>query len=92
MSVKTKKLSTKSVQKFVRLNLDEKLDQLLTEFEQQYQLLNRSDIIRMLLSEIYYTKKQQKRLAFQKFLSTLPKGERLTIEDSFKLLKNEDLI
>jgi hypothetical protein len=57
----TKKVSTKTKQQFIRLNLDPALEKMLQEYEQKYTLLSRSDIIRMLLSEIYWEQKEEVR-------------------------------
>jgi hypothetical protein len=50
------KSPTKTKQTFIRLNVDEKLDNLLKKYESQYHLLNRGDIVRMLLSEVDFIK------------------------------------
>lgn len=56
MSAKTTtKPKNKSTQTFIRLNVDAKLDNLLKKYEAQYHLLNRGDIIRMLISQVDYT-------------------------------------
>lgn len=60
-------------QSFVRLNLDPNLDKMLLEYEQKYSLLSRSDIIRMLLSELYWSKKQAKKKQMANFIESLPK-------------------
>jgi|694.fasta_scaffold31784_10 hypothetical protein len=60
-------------QSFVRLNLDPNLDKMLLEYEQKYSLLSRSDIIRMLLSELYWSKKQAKKKQMVNFIESLPK-------------------
>ena len=57
----TKKTTTKAKQQFIRLNLDPALEKMLQEYEQKYTLLSRSDIIRMLLSEIYWEQKEEVR-------------------------------
>ena len=57
----TKKTTIKTKQQFIRLNLDPALEKMLQEYEQKYTLLSRSDIIRMLLSEIYWEQKEEVR-------------------------------
>jgi hypothetical protein len=57
MTVQTlTKPSTKTAQTFIRLNVDTKLDNMLKKYESQYHLLNRSDLVRMLLSEVDFIK------------------------------------
>lgn len=58
MYVKSETLKKgKPKQKFVRLNIDERLESVLQEYENRYSLLSRSDIVRMLLSEAIETNK-----------------------------------
>ena len=49
MPVKTKSAKTK--QKFVRINIDPKLEHYLSLYEEKYPLFSRSDVVRMLLSQ-----------------------------------------
>jgi hypothetical protein len=53
----TKKL--KVVQKFVRINIDSKLDKILSEYMREYPLLSNSDIIKMLVSKGIRQKQKQ---------------------------------
>jgi hypothetical protein len=48
--LKTKSTATKTVQKFVRVNIDSRLDKILNQYSQDYPLFSNSDIIRMLIS------------------------------------------
>jgi predicted RNA-binding protein with EMAP domain len=85
MTVKTTKTiqkAKKSVknQKFVRLNLDPDLENLLAGYEIKYKLLSRSDIIRMLLSEVSWSKQFQKRHELAGFLANLPKPKNVFTE------------
>lgn len=89
-TTKTKSKQNPKTQKFVRLNLDANLDKMLLEYEQKYSLLSRSDIIRMLLSELYWSKKQTKRKEMISFIQSLPtpkntfsEGEVLNIIDKW---------
>ena len=89
---KTKTAALKT-QKFVRLNLDPQLENFIAEYENKYRLLNRSDIIRMLLSEVQYSHKQQARQDLVKFVQKLPKPEvELTEAEIFAVLKENDLL
>lgn len=48
----TKKIKTTTPkQQFIRLNLDEKLDEILNFYQQKYTLLSKPEIVRMLLNE-----------------------------------------
>jgi metal-responsive CopG/Arc/MetJ family transcriptional regulator len=88
-----KATASKTKQRFIRLNLDQKLDQMLSEFEVQYKLLNRSDIIRMLLSEIYFSKKQNDRQKFISFINSLPKAKtEYSEEEMTKILEENNLM
>jgi hypothetical protein len=78
MTTKTKpptKLKSKSTQTFIRLNVDAKLDNLLKKYEKQYHLLNRGDVVRMLLSEVDYIKSQPKSTA-KNFFDSLESGDK----------------
>ena len=48
--LKTQKKIQKA-QKFVRLNIDEKLEKILIDYSKEYPLFNNTDIIRMILSK-----------------------------------------
>lgn len=75
MTTKTlTKPKTKSTQTFIRLNVDAKLDDLLKKYEKQYQLLNRGDVVRMLLSEADFIKSQPKVTA-NNFFASLKSGD-----------------
>ncbi len=69
MIVKTKtpikKKTLKPVQKFVRIQIDPKLESILQQYEQKYQLLNRPDIVKIIISETLFFKKQQLKDIFQ---------------------------
>ena len=41
----------KKIQKFVRLNIDDKLEKILIDYSKEYPLFNNTDIIRMILSK-----------------------------------------
>lgn len=83
----TKKTTTKAKQQFIRLNLDPALEKMLQEYEQKYTLLSRSDIIRMLLSEIYWENKRQNRAKFLSFLENLPKvDQKLSENEIFNIV------
>lgn len=52
MSVQTlNKKTDKTKQSFVRINIDDKLDKILSRYQRDYPLLSRADIIKMLLSQ-----------------------------------------
>jgi len=59
MSVKTKLKSKKVVQKFVRVNIDAKLDKILREYNQEYPLFSNAEIIKMLISQGIRQKQKQ---------------------------------
>ena len=82
----------KTKQKFLRLNLDENLDRFIQSYESKYMLLSRADIVRMLLSEIYYEKQRESRQELKKFLASLPPANHNFTEDEiFDILKEEGL-
>lgn len=64
MSVKVKNPKTK--QKFVRINIDQKLDNYFNLYEKEYPLLNRADIVKMLLSQSI--RQNQKSQTFKQIL------------------------
>ena len=75
-TIKPTKTTKKPKQKFIRLNLDDKLEALLQKYESKYTLLSRSDIIRMLLSEVNWVdfdSKDNSKKKFISFLNNLPK-------------------
>jgi|688.fasta_scaffold471879_2 hypothetical protein len=45
-----KTTSAKKPQKFIRINIDDKLDSVLNHYSKDYPLFNRSDIVKLLLS------------------------------------------
>ena len=51
VKTKTTKTTPKTKQKFIRLNLDEKLNEILDFYQEKYTLLSKAEIVRMLLSE-----------------------------------------
>jgi hypothetical protein len=99
MSVKNKKVITKpstsksQAQRFIRLNLDQALEQMLQEYEAEYRLLSRADIIRMLLSKVYNDRKQKARQKMLALLDSLPKPEvELSEDQMFQILEENDLM
>lgn len=64
MTVKVKNPKTK--QKFVRINIDQKLDNYFSLYEKEYPLLNRADIVKMLLSQSI--RQNQKSQTFKQIL------------------------
>jgi hypothetical protein len=70
-----KKTQTSKKQNFIRLNVDENLEKLLQKYEQKYTLLSRSDIIRMLLSEVDWQKTSNHKQTLDDFIQTLPKPQ-----------------
>jgi DNA primase large subunit len=91
----TKKQSKSSPkQSFIRLNLDAELENMLSEYELKYKLLGRSDIIRMLLSEISWQKKILAKREFSNFLQELPKPQtNFSSEDQiFQFMKSNNLL
>jgi hypothetical protein len=93
MSVAATKKKKKAPQKFIRLNLDEALEAMLREYEVKYKLLSRSDIIRMLLSEIYWEKKLDDRQKLTSFFAGLFQPEvRLSEEEMFAELSQHNLM
>lgn len=42
---------TKKSQKFIRINIDDKLDSILNRYSSDYPLFNKSDIVKLLLSK-----------------------------------------
>jgi hypothetical protein len=91
LSVNTKTKPKKKTQKFVRLNLDSELESMLEEYEVKYKLLSRSDIIRMLLSEIYYQKTKASRKEFANFINSLPQAKHNLSEDEVYELIDKEL-
>ena len=51
VTTKTKLKTKKTVQKFVRINIDTKLDKILAEYNQEYPLFSNAEIIKMLISK-----------------------------------------
>lgn len=52
LKVKTKKITkNKTIQKFVRINIDEKLDVILSSYSLEYPLFSNAEIIKMLISK-----------------------------------------
>jgi metal-responsive CopG/Arc/MetJ family transcriptional regulator len=47
----SKKTSVSKTQKFIRINIDDKLDSILNRYIKEYPLFNRSDIVKLLLSK-----------------------------------------
>jgi hypothetical protein len=96
MVTKTKKSSViklKKNQTFVRLNLDDKLENLIKKYEARYSLLNRGDIIRMLLSEVVYKEMNESKIKLANFLKSLPKPtNNLSEEEIFEILNKNDLL
>jgi hypothetical protein len=93
MLQKTKNTSkTKSKQKFLRLNLDSKLDNFIQSYQSKYSLLSQGDIVRMLLSEIYYQKQTESRQKMLGFMNSLrPANHDLNQDQIFDILKKENL-
>jgi hypothetical protein len=82
----------KSKQKFLRLNLDSKLDNFIQSYQSKYSLLSQGDIVRMLLSEIYYQKQTESRQKMLGFVNTLPPANHSFDQDQiFDILKKENL-
>lgn len=82
----------KTKQKFLRLNLDENLDRFIQSYESKYMLLSRADIVRMLLSEIYYEKQRESRDQALEFIKSLPPANHnFTEEEIFDILNEEGL-
>jgi hypothetical protein len=79
-----KKTQTSKKQNFIRLNVDENLEKLLQKYEQKYTLLTRSDIIRMLLSEVDWQKTTQKTSYSQKSF------QQILADSNFVDIKDED--
>jgi hypothetical protein len=93
MSSITKSKVTKKKQKFIRLNIDEKLENLLKVLETEYPLLSKVDIIRMLLSKAI--KENEKNISLSQILDKqrLNRSEytnNLTEEDIYKLVYEEN--
>lgn len=92
-TIKSKSSATAPKQQFVRLNLDSNLEQMLQEYEVQYSLLSRSDIVRMLLSEVYWFKKRQARSRLVSMIQNLPAPAVTLDEDQiFTTLENSDMM
>ena len=69
MTVKLKTKTTlkpKSVQRFVRINIDEKLNKILNEYSDEYPLFTNAEIIKLLISKGI---SQNKKLSFGQILS-----------------------
>ncbi len=79
MSVKTKKGTEK--QKFIRLNLDENLDNLLQKYQEHYKLLSKTDIVRMLLSEVDFIRENNLENPKKSFKEILQGSNFIDIED-----------
>jgi hypothetical protein len=94
MPKKTPTSNTKSkVQRFVRLNLDDTLESFIQSYESKYKLLNRGDIVRMLLSEVYYKHQQDSKTKLIELLQSLPKPKgNHSEEEVFKILEENDLM
>jgi metal-responsive CopG/Arc/MetJ family transcriptional regulator len=80
-------MTTKSKQTFIRLNVDEKLDKLLNKYQARYSLIGRSDLIRVLLSEVDYLKSQSsKQQTASEFFGSLSEvSELLTEQESLEI-------
>jgi hypothetical protein len=68
------KPKSKTTQTFIRLNVDTKLDNMLKKYESQYHLLNRGDLVRMLLSEVDFIKSKTATPA-RDFFDSLNQGD-----------------
>ena len=89
MTVKLKTKTTtkpKSVQKFVRINIDEKLNKILNEYSDEYPLFTNAEIIKLLISKGI---SQNKKLSFGQILSNQEFVD-IPEEDQFKwLIQNQ---
>jgi hypothetical protein len=82
VKTKTTKTTPKTKQKFIRLNLDEKLNEILDFYQEKYTLLSKAEIVRMLLSEgVWKLKNSSNNQSNTSFKEILSSGKFLNIEN-----------